>query len=139
MSDPLSSIASVVSLLDIGARSANSLYHLVLRYYHAGDEFIALYNEVNADLTLFEQVRQDLSQHLSQPPRTQLIEAVSSQLALAKRIQDELVTLIGSWRESQPSAEHLSRIGWLNKRSTAKKLQEDLRCMRQHLHRILYE
>ena len=131
MSDPLSFIASLVSLLDIGARSANGLRHLVLHYYHAGDEFIALYNELDTDLSLFEQVRQDIGQ--DPPPR--LIEAVEG----VKRKLDESVIVFDSLSESQPSGEKFSRFGWLNKRSTAKRLQEELERVRQHLEKVLYE
>ena len=137
MSDPLSVIASVVTLLDTGAKSASHLRRLIHHFRHADDELIALSNEVN-DLRVVLTEVEFASQDTTFLPRTQLLAALSTQLSKAETKLVELEALVQSI--SQPllsGALEANKIAWLSKKTTAKRLQVDLRDVRLKIFTLL--
>ena len=137
MSDPLSVIASVVALLDTGAKSASHLRRLVHHFRHADNELIALSNEVN-DLHVVLTEVELASQNTTFLPQTQLLAALSTQLSRAKTKLVKLEALVQSISQHQPSgALEVNKIAWLNKKATAKRLQVALRDVRQQIFALL--
>ena len=137
MSDPLSVIASVVALLDTGAKSASHLRRLIHEFRHADGELIALSNEVH-DLHVVLAEVELASQITTFLPQTQLLTALSTQLGRAKTKLVELEALIQSISQLQPSgALEVNRVAWLSKKATAKRLQVDLRDVKQKIFALL--
>ena len=137
MSDPLSVVASVASLLDIGARTAKHLRRVIHSFRHADDELIALSNEVNDIRVVLTEV-ENTSQVTTILPRTQLIDALETQLDRAKTKFTELEILIQSLSQLQPSGViETKKLAWLSKKTTAQRLQQDLKDIRQKIHGLL--
>ena len=137
MADPLSVFASVVTLLEAGTKCAKHLRRLVQDFRHADDELTALSNEtndLNVVLTEVEHAGQAIK-NAGTLPQTQVIDALSTQLDRARRKLTELETLT---KLLLPSGSiKADKIAWMRKKATARRLQVDLRDVRQSLHALL--
>ncbi|KAL9117658.1 MAG: hypothetical protein Q9187_005803 [Circinaria calcarea] len=137
MADPLSGIASVVTILDTGAKCAKHLRRLVQDFRHADDELTALSNEtndLNVVLTEVERAGHAIK-NAGNLPQTQVIDALSTQLDRARRKLTELESLTKLLLP--PGSIKADKIAWIRKKATARRLQVDLRDVRQSLHALL--
>ena len=140
MSDPLSVIASVISLLDIGTRCATQVQRLLQAFRHAPEELLSLSNEVNDLKVVLSEVERTCQsfQHSNILPYTQTIAALDTQLDRASRKLIELESLIASlYIMSSSGRAKVDKVAWLSKRTTAKNMQEDWKGIRESIHALL--
>ena len=137
MSDPLSLIASVVTVLDSGTKCAKYLRRLVRDFRHAENELIALSNETNDLNTILAEVER-ISPSLAELPQTQVIDALFKLLHRARIKLNDLEALTHALTVCLPSGtRQINRIAWVKNKGTAKMLQEALKNMRQEIHGLL--
>ena len=137
MADPLSVIAGVVGLLEVGARCGKHLCCLIQDFRHAPDELFALSNEVN-DLSVVlmevESVCQSM-QNANINPKSRIVDALATHLDRARSMLAELETLINLL--SPTGSVKVRRLVWLKKRTQTRKLQEGLKDVKRNIHTLL--
>ncbi|MCJ1356794.1 MAG: hypothetical protein MMC33_006790 [Icmadophila ericetorum] len=138
MCDPLSvigGVSSVVSVIDIGIRSARYLHSFAQDLKHTDDQLIELSDEVhNVNLVLTEVERTCVSsQGNNTLPSVQAIQ-LDKQLSKANSILSELEALLRSVRVVSPSGgTKVNRFTWLKNKANAVKLCKDLVDVKQSI------
>jgi hypothetical protein len=138
MADPISVTASIFSLIEFSTECAAGLGRLIHDYRHAPDEIIALSNEVY-DFNLILDELQNFCHTFEAAvgfthSSTAIDKALTSQLLLAR----SKVTKIDALRQALTTVLPSGEIGfqrhlWLYKKQEVKRLQHNLKEIRQKL------
>jgi hypothetical protein len=134
--DPLSVVASVASLLEIGMRVSKELNGVIHTWKTAAPSIIALYNEITDLNVVLDHTRsaQETVQAKGAKYDAAFLEAMNDNLRQCEKVMVELDTLVVELR----SMGNLKmKYKWLRKNSVASEMQTQLRDIRVRINELL--
>ena len=137
----LSPIASVVSLLDVGLRSANSLRQLLLNFRNAPIEVEVLFSELGdyaAVIIKLEEICQNIGATPLPTIQLRSITLLKQQIDRTKTIFEAVETLIKNVREESPRGPAKVRTRpWVFRKQIANELKNRLQDAKINLQILL--
>lgn len=134
--DPLSTISSVTSVIDIVARTTTALGALITDWKNAPAAILALSNEA-ADLTIVLDRLRDASlvaRQVDAQRDAEVVSALDEQFRLARDALAELDALVSALRRRRGLTR---RNEWILKKSAAARLQQRIRAVRSKINDIV--